>query len=548
MATLPDWTAFGARPDIVLPRRVPQIASYRPTTGLEDFASHTLAHEGAEFENAGQNFARAQEYQDTIRAEDAFTQLRQKQIDLTYGDNGFALLKGGDAVNKPLLKVYGGALDQAAHQISGTLDNGYQQQLFQKRANVAGLELRQDIVKHVAQQTNVYDENVLKGTIDTEVQNAAARWADPDAPILPIQRIYSAIDTFADRNGMPDVWSKDEKAKALNRIYSGIVLQANVEDPEKAEKLMALHADDLNAGTRAQLDAHIKSQMYTLARRDEITKARDEAEHQRVIKQAQDEQLNKYLGDWNDHKLTPDAIVHDTTLSFPQKHVMLEMLQQQTQKQGEMKTDPHVFMDLLDRIHQPYSSKEKITDENQLLQYVKTSGGIDYNDLQKLRKEVRDVRDPVEGPLVEKKQALLNDVKDDLVKSDPLIGIKDPRGQDNFYNFRWAIDRKIDDWKKQGKDPMELFNPDSKDFLGKMRSQYVRTPLQIMQDRADEMRTVNAVQQSGKMPEPKTPVNQVQPKVVPGPVETPIPKPTSLEAKPARKEGESAADYLKRIR
>lgn len=283
MAQLPDSQALGERPEPVLPRRTPQIASYRATTGMEDFTSQTLAHEGAEFENAASNFLKAQEYHDTLRAEDAFTQLRQKQIDLTYGDGGFANLKGGDAVNKPILKTYKAQFDQVANQLSGSLDNGFQQKLFQKRVDVAGLQLQEDIVKHVASQANVYSDDVLKGTLDTEVQNAASRWSEPDAALLPIQRINSAIDLYASRNGKPAEWATDLREKATSKVYDGIIRQALATDPDQAQAMFTVYGKNLQAADRSQLDMTIQNHQYTAMVRDTMQEQRAQAAAQKEL-------------------------------------------------------------------------------------------------------------------------------------------------------------------------------------------------------------------------------------------------------------------------
>jgi len=61
---------------------------------MEEVPAQVMAHSGAEMQQAAHMALAAQEYQDSLRAEDAFTQLRQKQSDLSYGKQGFMTLKG----------------------------------------------------------------------------------------------------------------------------------------------------------------------------------------------------------------------------------------------------------------------------------------------------------------------------------------------------------------------------------------------------------------------------------------------------------------------
>ena len=108
MAQLPTAEALGETPVPVLPRRTPMLAYYRPTTGMEEVPAQELNRGAGELAGAAQVALRAKEQQDNLRAEDALNQLRTKETDLTFGANGFANLKGAQAVNQPVLKSYGG--------------------------------------------------------------------------------------------------------------------------------------------------------------------------------------------------------------------------------------------------------------------------------------------------------------------------------------------------------------------------------------------------------------------------------------------------------
>ena len=261
MAKLPGAEAFGERPVVNLPRRTPMIATYRPTSGFEETASQELGQSASEFSQAANVALQAKEQQDNLRAEDAVTQLRQRQMELTLGPQGFANLKGGDAVNKPILKQYGGMFDQAAADLSGTLDNDYQKQLFSRRAAVAGMQLREDIGRHILQQGNVYADTVYKSKMDVEANVAASRWDKPDAAVVPMLNIENMINQRARYLGMTgpdgDAWVKDQRQQAESKVYSNMVKQALVSDPAKgpfvARELLQAHGDVINPDMRAVL-------------------------------------------------------------------------------------------------------------------------------------------------------------------------------------------------------------------------------------------------------------------------------------------------------
>src|SRR5262249_17543018 len=145
-----------------------------------------------------------------------FNKLRQQQIDLTVGDKGYARTKGADAVNKPLLKDYGGAFDSAAQQLSGGLGNDYQRELFRKRAAVARLELSEGIAKHIAQQSDIYQRDVLEGTLDTESRVAAAGGIVD----VSLKRMNASIDRYAERTGLPEQTVTALKMKAADQLWT----------------------------------------------------------------------------------------------------------------------------------------------------------------------------------------------------------------------------------------------------------------------------------------------------------------------------------------
>lgn len=228
---LPDSTALGERPVPILPRRTPNVSTYPATTGFEEVGPRALAESGAQLDQASHVAAQAKELQDHLRAEDKSTELRQAQIDMTFGKDGFVNFKGGDAVNRPILKEYGDKFDQAAARIGGTLDNDYQKQILGHRAQVMGLQLREDIAKHIVHEGIVYDDTVFKSRLDVETKAAASRWSAPDGAVLPLLNIDDAIHRQAERRGLPQEWIDDTKQKSRSLVYSEQIKQALVSDP-----------------------------------------------------------------------------------------------------------------------------------------------------------------------------------------------------------------------------------------------------------------------------------------------------------------------------
>src|SRR5690606_17542964 len=82
-------------------------------------------------------FAREQAYADELRVEDAVNQLRERQLDLTLGQqNGFTNVKGRNVLpgqdGQGLSQRYTQQFEDVARELEGTLANDAQKALFRR--------------------------------------------------------------------------------------------------------------------------------------------------------------------------------------------------------------------------------------------------------------------------------------------------------------------------------------------------------------------------------------------------------------------------------
>ncbi len=252
MARLPDASSLGERP---LPQTPRGIAQYRPTTGLEGEASQELAKSGQEMQTAAALVFHAKEEQDTLAAEDAFSKLRQKQLELTYGENGINTVKGAAAMNRDLPTEYGNKLQGTASELAAGLGNDYQRKLFAKRSTVAQLQLQEHAYQHVARESDVYANQVLQGTLDTESRLAAA-----GAPAeISLERINAAIDRHARRFGTAEQDVTALKLKSADTIWTAKVKSLIYSDPFAAQALYKQHLHEFGPINRVVLEHEIKN-------------------------------------------------------------------------------------------------------------------------------------------------------------------------------------------------------------------------------------------------------------------------------------------------
>lgn len=334
MPQLPDSLALGERPAPSLANGPKRVAEYRPTSGFEDAPAQELAGQSQEMKQAAVFAQRAQIQQATVEAEDKTTQAQAFALDQTYGKDGYMNLKGGDAVNNPILKTYGDKFDAKAQELSQGL-SPYAQQIFMRRAQIMGLRLREGIAKHVAGQNDVYAEDVFHSSLAVNIQDAAMNWQSPDAAQLPTLQADNAIYDFASRFGKPEEWVHEQLQRAHSKIADGIVRQAiasanDVSGIDRARSIYDLHSNELVATDRAALDENIKNATYRQLARDTAEMQKEEMLAEKNMKKSQDTNFNHYYNMAKHGKRISDSqlgdMVEKQIISVPMAQMLTSVM------------------------------------------------------------------------------------------------------------------------------------------------------------------------------------------------------------------------------
>lgn len=257
---LPDLTTQ-ERP---MPTAGGGLASYRADFGGNEQAGQALMQSGKQIEHAGDEiYARAKVEQDkidTIKAEEAFTKLREKQLDLTVGEkNGYARLKGANAVNVPVIDQWGTQFKDAAIDIEKSLVTEEQKQKFRLRAGVANIQFREGIFHHVVKESDSYAKEVFDGTVATETRQATANWQDPNAVGLSLERINAAVKAQADRGGWAPEFTEATRLKANGQVHNAVIGQAiATKNYQFAEEYYNKNKPDIDLPTAKALEVAVR--------------------------------------------------------------------------------------------------------------------------------------------------------------------------------------------------------------------------------------------------------------------------------------------------
>ncbi len=191
---------------------------------------------------------RRQEF-DALRTEEAFNQLRERQMALMLDpEKGFSSVKSRDAVQRPLVKEYSEFFQQAQNEIAATLQSENQRKRFQQRAAGAGLEFRNALMRHVLQESNQYAQEVYQGTLTVESDRAIKEWNNPYTIQSSLDRIDAAVAQRAKREGLAadatDALLKDARSKVHTSVLKAALDAGNV---GYAEKYLDLNGHQMNA-------------------------------------------------------------------------------------------------------------------------------------------------------------------------------------------------------------------------------------------------------------------------------------------------------------
>lgn len=195
--------------------------------GIELGAEEAYGIQKAEQDRIAREAKVEEERINTLRAEEAFTQLRNRQLDLSVGEqNGFTKIRGAQAVSRPLLKEWGKRFDDAQTEIAGSLANDAQRVKFRQRAGVARLQFDEEILRHLAKEGDTYAKEVFDGTINTEQRNAVARWDSPNDVELSLDRIRAAVQDRAERYNWPTEYRDAVLREEQGKVHAAVIEQA----------------------------------------------------------------------------------------------------------------------------------------------------------------------------------------------------------------------------------------------------------------------------------------------------------------------------------
>ena len=115
----------------------------------------------------------AEKLDDTV-ATDALNKLQEKQLDLTYGDDGFTKVLGGGVIKRPITTEYAEKIKRETEALGAGIGSTAARTKFQQHAAAANRGFTQKLFVHAAEQTDKYRTDTANAGVLVGAQMAKA--------------------------------------------------------------------------------------------------------------------------------------------------------------------------------------------------------------------------------------------------------------------------------------------------------------------------------------------------------------------------------------
>lgn len=221
MAKLPAPEDYG----MSAPRPTRSVTEVSPTRIAPDLAT------GKVLMSFGEMMQDEANKLDETVALDALNQLQSKQLDLTYGDNGFTKVQGKGVIDRKITAEFPTQLQQEVERLQGTIGSASARAKFQAQANNVVMGFKRGVYSHAAKETETFHQQTFKGSVSNAVKAAEqGAFTDGISNVLPI------VEAEIQRQGVAGEAADALRREALGPVYSAGVKQLLVAGQSGAAK------------------------------------------------------------------------------------------------------------------------------------------------------------------------------------------------------------------------------------------------------------------------------------------------------------------------
>jgi hypothetical protein len=215
MAKLPAPEDFGFSP----PRPSRGITEISPVREEADLAT------GKVISDLGTMVRQEADKLDETVALDVLNQLQNKQLDLTYGDDGFTKLQGKGVIDRKIISTYPTQLQAEADRLLGAIGSLAARQKAQQRADGVLRGFKANVYQHAAKETETYRNDTDTSRLNTAAKAAslAAQNNDPLGRDIALAQAEEVVAQGAARRGKSGDELAEFKRNTLGGVHATII-------------------------------------------------------------------------------------------------------------------------------------------------------------------------------------------------------------------------------------------------------------------------------------------------------------------------------------
>ena len=233
------------------------MSSPRPSRGVTEISAVQVRPDlatGKAMQDIGLMMRQEAEKLDETVALDALNQLQNKQLELTYGDNGFTKVQGKGVIDRKITAEFPTQLQTEMDRLSGTINSNAAKQRFQAQASSVMRGFKANVYGHAAKETETYHVATDNAQFATS-QNMAAQGDLPGALAHAAPALARAIE----RNGLEGDAAADFARKSMGGVYYSAILSQAKTSPSRAATMLEESRGLMTPEQVKHLDTFVKS-------------------------------------------------------------------------------------------------------------------------------------------------------------------------------------------------------------------------------------------------------------------------------------------------
>lgn len=203
---------------------------------------------------------------DTARmhAQDALVQLKQREMDMTVGEEGYARLLNGDATKEGVLQKYQDKYKTHIQSLGAGLGK-LARAKFERAAQQEKAEFEAGFMRHAIGEDLKHRGAVYKASIESSAQAVAQVYDNPTAVKRELTSIDQNVAQYVYRNGITDPalqqkFLRDARTTGHQAVIAGYIQN---DQPELAEEYLGSVKDDMDQDAVQAVKNTLKPQIAT---------------------------------------------------------------------------------------------------------------------------------------------------------------------------------------------------------------------------------------------------------------------------------------------